>query len=147
MVTEPFLSVPAVVTPIVQGNVVVESVVESPVPMAAMSIVGSPMADIDEEVEPIFQEPIANHEEEQQEPHIQDVPHNEPPRRSQRARRSAISNDYEVYVSEEIHMEGDPTSFEEAMRSAHSSKWLEVMEDEMRSMSTTRVWDLEEIPK
>ena len=42
-------------------------------------------------------------------------------------------------MSEEIQMEGDPTSFEEAMRSPHSSKWLEVMEDEMRSMSTNRV--------
>jgi hypothetical protein len=70
-----------------------------------------------------------------------------PPRRSQKARRLAISDDYEVYVSEEIQMEGDPTSFEGAMRSAHSSKWLEAMVDEMRSMSTNRVWDLEEIPK
>jgi hypothetical protein len=74
------------------------------------------------------------------------VPHNESPRRSQRARRSAISNDYEVYVSKEIQMVGDPTPFEEAMRSAHSSKWHEAMEDEMKSMSTNRVWDLEEIP-
>jgi hypothetical protein len=73
------------------------------------------------------------------------VPHNKPPRRSQRARRSTISDDYEVYVSEEIQMDGDPTSFEKGMRSAHSSKWLEAMEDEMRSMSTNRVWDLEEI--
>jgi hypothetical protein len=70
-----------------------------------------------------------------------DVPHNEPPRRSQRARRSAISDDYEVYVSEEIQMEGDPTSFEEAMRSAYSSKWLDAMEDKMRSMSVNKVWD------
>jgi hypothetical protein len=30
------------------------------------------------------------------------------------ARRLAISDDYEVYISEEIQMEGDPTSFEEA---------------------------------
>jgi hypothetical protein len=75
------------------------------------------------------------------------VPHNEPPRRSQRARRSAISDDYEVYVSEEIQMEGDPTYFEEAMRSAHSSKWLDAIEDEMRSMSVNKVWDLEEILK
>jgi hypothetical protein len=75
------------------------------------------------------------------------VPHNELLRRSQRTRRSAISDDYEVYVSEEIQMEGDPSSFKEAMRSVHSSKWLEAMEDEMRSMSTNRVWDLEEIPK
>jgi hypothetical protein len=75
------------------------------------------------------------------------VPHNEPPRRSQRARRLVILDDYEVYVSEEIQMEGDPASFEEAMRSAHSSKWLEAIEDKMRSMSTNKVWDLEEIPK
>jgi hypothetical protein len=75
------------------------------------------------------------------------VPHNKPPRRSQRVRRSAIFDDYEVYVSEEIQIEGDPTSFEESMRSAHSSKWLEAMEDEMESMSTNRVWYLEEIPK
>jgi hypothetical protein len=44
-------------------------------------------------------------------------------------------------------MEGDPTNFEEAMRNAHSSKWLEAMQDEMKSMSTNKVWDLEEILK
>jgi hypothetical protein len=138
MVTEPFFSVPATITPIVHGNVGVEPIVDSPVTMGATPIVGSPMAEIDEE-EPVFPVPIANHEEEQQQTPIQDVPHNEPPRRSQRARRSAISNEYVVYVSEEIQIEDDPTSFEEAMRSVHSSKWLEAMEDEMRSMSTNKV--------
>jgi hypothetical protein len=147
MVTKPFFSVPAAVTPMAQGNVVAEPIAYSPVPMAATPIVGSPMTEVDEELEPIFQEPITNYEEEQQEPPIQDVSHNKPPRRSQRARRSAISDDYEVYVSEEIQMEGDSTSFEEAMRSAYSSKWLEAMEDEMRSMSINKVCDLEEIPK
>jgi len=44
-------------------------------------------------------------------------------------------------------MEEDPTSYEEAMRSVHSSKWLEAMKDEMKSMSSNNVWDLEEIPK
>ena len=44
-------------------------------------------------------------------------------------------------------MEDDPTSFEEAMRSDHSSKWLEAMEDEMKSMSANKVWDLKIIPK
>ena len=44
-------------------------------------------------------------------------------------------------------MEGDPTSFEEAMRNAHSSKWLEAMEDEMKSMKTNGVLNLETIPK
>jgi hypothetical protein len=67
------------------------------------------------------------------------VPHNEPPRRSRRARRSAISEDYDVYISKEIQIEGDPTSFEEAMRSVHSSKWLEAMKDKIRSMITNRV--------
>jgi hypothetical protein len=74
---------------------------------------------------------------------MQDVSHNKPTRRSQRVRRSAISDDYEVYVSEEIQIEGDPTSFEEVMRSIHSSKWLEAMEDEIRFMSAKKVWDLE----
>jgi hypothetical protein len=44
-------------------------------------------------------------------------------------------------------MKGDPTSYEEAMRSTHLSKWRETMEDEMRSMSANQVWKLEEIPK
>jgi len=44
-------------------------------------------------------------------------------------------------------MGNDPTSFEEAMRSDHSSKWLKAMEDEMKSMSANKVWDLEEISK
>jgi hypothetical protein len=100
MVAELFFSVPAAVTPMAQGNVVGEPVADSPISMTVTSIVGSPMTEVDEELEPVFQEPITNHEEEQQEPPVQDVSHNEPPRRSQRARRSAISNDYEVYVSE-----------------------------------------------
>jgi hypothetical protein len=71
----------------------------------------------------------------------------EAPRRSQRVRKSAIPNDYEVYDTEEFQMEGDPTSFEETMRSAHSSKWLEAMQDEIRSITTNKVWGLEIIPK
>jgi hypothetical protein len=53
----------------------------------------------------------------------------EAPRRSQRVRRSVIPDVYEVYNIEQFQMEGDPTSFEEAMRSDNSSKWLEAMED------------------
>jgi hypothetical protein len=43
------------------------------------------------------------------------VPNVEAPRRSQRVRRLAIPDDYEVYNTEEFQMEGDPTSFEEAI--------------------------------
>ena len=57
-----------------------------------------------------------------------------------------FSNDYEVYVSKEIQMEGDPTLFEEATRSVYSFKWQEAIEVEMNSMNTNNIWDLEEIP-
>ena len=33
------------------------------------------------------------------------------------------------------------------MRSDHLSKWLEAMEDEMKSMNANKVWDFEIIPK
>jgi len=70
-----------------------------------------------------------------------------PIRRSQRVRRLAIPDDYEVYISVDMNSEGDPTSYEEAIKSPNSSKWLTAMEDEIRSMSTNKVWDLTEIPK
>jgi hypothetical protein len=60
-------------------------------------------------------------------------------RRSQRARRLAIPDDYKVYDTKEFHMEDDPTSYEEAMRSAHLLRWLAAMEDEMKSMSANKV--------
>ena len=75
------------------------------------------------------------------------MPNVEALRRSQRVRRSAIPDDYEVYNTEEFQMEDDPTSFEEAMKSDHSSKCLEAMEDEIKSMSTNKVWNLEPISK
>ena len=67
------------------------------------------------------------------------------PRRSQRISKPVFSDDYEVYVSEEIQIEGDPTSFEEAMRSVYSFKWQEAMKVEMNSMNTNDVWDSEVI--
>jgi hypothetical protein len=65
MAADPFFLVPAAVTPMVHGNVVAESIADSPVPMAATPIIGSPMAEVDEELEPVFQELITNHAEEQ----------------------------------------------------------------------------------
>jgi hypothetical protein len=54
MVAELFFSVPAAVTPMEQDNVVAEPVADSPVPMAATPIVGSPMTEVDKELEPVF---------------------------------------------------------------------------------------------
>ena len=121
MVQGPFFTIPVVVVPTVQDTVV------------TTLIVSSPVATMNDDEEPVPQDPIetiATHEGEQQQPRIENVPIEEAPRRSQRVRKSAIPDDYEVYECQEFQMKGDPTSFEEAMRSAHSFKWLEAMEDE-----------------
>jgi hypothetical protein len=71
----------------------------------------------------------------------------QPLRRSTRERKTTISDDY-VYMSEEGHDMGkvdDLNSFKEAMSSEHSHKWIEAMEEELKSMSTNKVWDLVEI--
>ena len=138
MIHEPFLSLLAVAAPIVSDTVV-------PAP-----VVIPPVATMNDDKEPVLQdsiEPIATHEGEQQQPQIENVPNVKAPRRSQRVRKSVIPADYEVYNTEEFQMEDDPTSVEEAMRSDHSSKWLEAMEDEMKSMNVNIVWDMEIIPK
>jgi hypothetical protein len=50
----------------------------------------------------------------------------QPTRRSQRERRSAIPNDYVVYMSEDVNdirKMDDPASYIEAMKSENSLKW------------------------
>jgi hypothetical protein len=54
MVQEPIFLRPVDVIPIVQGNVVATLTIDYPTTMAATPIVGIPMAEIDEEEEPIF---------------------------------------------------------------------------------------------
>ena len=74
----------------------------------------------------------------------------EPVRKSQWQRKSTISKDYVVYMYEDVKdigLAGDPETYKEAMMSLNSSKWLEAMEDELRSMSSNKVWDLVETPK
>jgi hypothetical protein len=41
-----------------------------------------------------------------------------------------------IIMSEDISINDDPTSFDEAMRSPNSSKWHIAMEDEIRLVST-----------
>ena len=138
MIHELFFSLPTVAAPTVQDTMV-------PAP-----VVIPPMATMNDDEELVLQdpiEPIATHEGEQQQPQTEDVSNVEAPRRSQRVRKSAIPTDYEVYNTEKFQMKDDPTSFEEAMRSDHSSKWLEAMEDKMKSMNANKVWDLKIIPK
>lgn len=71
-------------------------------------------------------------------------------RRSERQRRSAISNDYVVYLQEsefDLGIDNDPVSFSQAMESDNSTKWLDAMKEELKSMDSNEVWDLIELPK
>ena len=71
-------------------------------------------------------------------------------RRSQRERRPAISDDYVVFLQEsdfDIGIKMDPVSFSQAIESDDSSKWIDVMKEELKSMDQNNVWDLVELPK
>jgi hypothetical protein len=77
-------------------------------------------------------------------PNIDEVPilPQEPLRKSQKERKSAISDDYIVYFTEEGCDLGhcdDPVSFKQVIMSRNSSQWLEVMNDEMKSMKINEV--------
>ena len=63
-------------------------------------------------------------------------------RRSERARRPAISGDYHLYAVEFDLGEDDPTTLKAAMKSQNSHKWRLAMEDELQSMSHNGVWIL-----
>jgi len=69
-------------------------------------------------------------------------------RRSQREKRSAISNNYVVYLQEsknDLSNDNDPVSFSEAMNSDNSDKLLDAMNDELKSMAQNCIWDLVEL--
>ena len=72
-----------------------------------------------------------------------------PLRRSQRERRPAITDDYVVYLQEsdfDIGIRKDPVSFSQAMEGDDSSKWMEAMNEELKSMAHNGVWDLIKLP-
>ena len=78
-------------------------------------------------------------------------PQEVPLRRSTRERRSAISNDYIIFLQE--HEDGigltedDPINFSQAMKSSNSQKWIDAMNDEIKSMANNDVWDLVKLPE
>ena len=126
MTQEPFFELPVVPPSTTPGVAVQAPVVTPHVPTASDSL--------DFHQEPT--EPDVVHEREQQQPEDETL------RRSVRTKGSAISSDYKVYNTEMVHMEGDPTSHVEAMRSPHSSKWVEAMKDEISSMSSNNILGL-----
>ena len=72
-----------------------------------------------------------------------------PLRRSERARRHSISNDYIVCLQEHEYDVGDvsnSTTYKEAIVSCKSNFWIDGMKDEMTSMSQNKVWSLIDFP-
>jgi transposase InsO family protein len=70
-------------------------------------------------------------------------------RRSIRPKRSAIPDDYVVYLQESdynIGVENDPEFFSQAMSCKESELWYNAMKEEMNSMKSNGVWDLVELP-
>ena len=79
-----------------------------------------------------------------------EAPQEVPLRRSQRERRSAIPDDYVVYLQETEFNIGDindPVSYEKAVNSDDSDKWVNAMNEEIKSMNDNNVWELVELPE
>ncbi|KAL0539841.1 hypothetical protein IC582_024062 [Cucumis melo] len=71
-------------------------------------------------------------------------------RRSVRSRRSTIFYDYLVYLHEsefDLSINNDPVLFSQAIKEDNSTKWLDAMKEELKSMNDNEVWDLVELPK
>ena len=74
----------------------------------------------------------------------------QPLRRYERPRKPVNFDGFITYLNEidyDSSKINDPISYKEAITSAQSTQWLEVMNDELKSMELNNVWDLEELPK
>ena len=101
----------------------------------------------DEQYEGQINDPITHNEIVINEPGV-DEPQPIALRRSQREKRLAIPNDYMVYLHKsesDLKIENDPMTFSKAMDDVSSNKWLEAMEDELKSVVQNEVWDLVEL--
>ena len=82
--------------------------------------------------------------EQQVEPHTSQEYDGTTLRRSIRPKRSAILNDYIVYLQESdynIGAENDPEFFSQAINCKESELWYNAMNEEMNSMKSNRVWE------
>ena len=118
-------------------------------PISSIDIYQEPIPEQGDEIEPPVQEAIP----EEAIPEEQTLPPQEPMplRRSTRERRSAIPDDYVVFLQEhEVDigmMEDDPINLRQAMESSNSQKWIDAMNEEIKSMKDNDVWDLVPLPK
>ncbi|RVW41039.1 Retrovirus-related Pol polyprotein from transposon TNT 1-94 [Vitis vinifera] len=127
-------------TPQVQSGVERTIVEVQPVVEVQQAVDNIPVDQVDQE--------FPDTSEQQVEPHtsLEDI--GATLRRSTRTKRSAIPNDYVVYLQEcdyNIGAENDPESFSQAMSCKESELWYNAMKDEMSSMKCNDVWDLVEL--
>ena len=86
-------------------------------------------------------------------PEEQTLPPPEPTplKRSTRERRSAVPDDYIVFLQEhELDigaMEDDPINFCQALENSKSQEWIGGMNEEIKSMKDNDVWDLVPLPE
>ncbi|KAL0287277.1 UNVERIFIED_CONTAM: Copia protein [Sesamum angustifolium] len=93
--------------------------------------------DQDNVIEPPIQETVT----EEQTPTPQEPL---PFRRSTRERRSALPDDYIVFLQEhevDIGTKDDPINFHQAMECSNSQKWIDAMNEEIKSMKDNDVWE------
>jgi transposase InsO family protein len=73
-----------------------------------------------------------------------------PVRRSTREKRSAISSDYHVYLQEHEYdigvLKDDPINLKQAMEDSNSHKWIDAMNEEIKSMADNDVWEIVPLP-
>ena len=74
-----------------------------------------------------------------------------PLRRSTRERRSALPDDYIVFLQEHEFdigaVEDDPINFCQALESSKSQEWIDAMNEEIKPMKDNDVWDLVPLPE
>ena len=74
-----------------------------------------------------------------------------PLRRSTREKRSAIPDDYIVFLQEHEAdlgvVEDNSINFHQAMENPNSQKWIDVMNEEIKSIKDNDVWDLAPLHK
>ena len=65
-------------------------------------------------------------------------------------RKSTISVDHVIYLHKsdfDIRINKDPVSFSQAIKSNESNKWINAMNEELKSMKYNKVWDLVQLPE
>jgi hypothetical protein len=126
---------------IVHSTPQVQTGVEQPIVEVPQAANGIPVDQVVQEFPRTFEQRV--------EPHTSQEDGGTTLRRSTRPKRSAIPNDYVVYLQESnynIGAENDPESFSQAMSCKESELWYNAMKEEMNSIKSNEVWDLVELP-